>query len=109
MRQRELRELNPGTPGGLELARQRGRDHMAAIGQLGGLATLLKRGRDYLAALARAGAAARWARARQPHTVRWTDSLGYEVEERHVFYKPARSRARKPRRVIIWQEVEHDS
>ncbi|KAB8142947.1 hypothetical protein F8S13_11940 [Chloroflexia bacterium SDU3-3] len=108
-RQHELRELLPGTLGGLALATRRGAAHLAGIGHVGGLHTAQRYGAAYMRELGRKGAHERWRRARQPRTVEEHATGQLIAVYRRVCYRRPRSRARRPQPVFIllW-EPEQD-
>lgn len=109
-RQHELRELLPGTLGGLALATRRGAAHLAGIGHVGGLCTAQRHGAAYMRELGRRGAHERWRRARLPRTVEEHAAGQLLAIYRRVSYRRPRSRARRPQPVFIllW-EPEQDA
>jgi hypothetical protein len=91
--QHDLFGLFPGAPGGRTLRDIYGRDHLRAIAATGGRATLDRYGQTYMRELAsRGGKAKRHKEDTQPRTVIHWDG----TPERHVPYRPPRSRRRRP-------------
>jgi hypothetical protein len=91
--QHDLFGLFPGAPGGRALRDRYGRDYLITIATKGGRTTLERYGKDYMRELAsRGGKAKRYKEDTQPRNVtHWDGTL-----ERHVPYRPPRSRRRRP-------------
>jgi hypothetical protein len=101
--QHDLFGLFPGAPGGRTLRDTYGRDHLVTIAATGGRTTLDRYGPDYMRALAAGGGKAkRHKEDTQPRTVIHWDG----TPERHVPYRPPRSRRRRPRIVRIFLGAE---
>lgn len=92
--QHDLFGLFPGAPGGRALRDTYGRVHLVTIATKGGRTTLERYGREYMKELAsRGGKAKRHKEDTQPRNVTHWDG----TPERHVPYRPPRSRRRRPR------------
>ena len=91
--QHDLFGLFPGAPGGRALRDTYGRVHLVTIATKGGQTTLERYGREYMRELAsRGGKAKRQKEDTLPRTaVHWDGT-----PERHVPYRPPRSRRRRP-------------
>ena len=91
--QHDLFGLFPGAPGGRALRDTYGRDHLLAITSTGGQTTLERCGREYMREPASRGSKAkRHKEDTQPRNVTHWDG----TPERHVPYRPPRSRRRRP-------------
>jgi hypothetical protein len=91
--QHDLFGLFPGAPGGRTLRDTYGRDHLVTIAAIGGRTTHERYGQTYMRELAsRGGKAKRRKEDTQPCTVIHWDG----TPERHVPYRPPRSRRRRP-------------
>ena len=102
--QRDIFGLFPGAPGGRALRDRYGRDYLITIATKGGRTTLERYGKDYMRELAsRGGKAKRHKEDTQPRNVTHGDG----TPERHVPYRPPRSRRRRPRiiRFFLSEEV----
>jgi hypothetical protein len=94
--QHDLFGLFPSAPGGRALRDTYGREYLITIASTGGRTTLERYGKDYMRELAaRGGKAKRHKEDTQPRNVTHWDG----TPERHVPYRPPRSRRRRP--VII--------
>ena len=83
----------PGAPGGRALRDQYGRAYLAAIASRGGRITVERYGREHMRELASRGGKARCHKEdTQPRNVTHWDG----TPERHVPYRPPRSRRRRP-------------
>ena len=101
--QHDLFGLFPGAPGGRALRDTYGRDHLITIASTGGRTTLERYGQDYMRELAsRGGKAKRHKEDTQPRTVIHWDG----TPERHVPYRPPRSRRHRPLIVRIFLDDE---
>jgi hypothetical protein len=101
--QHDLFGLFPGAPGGRALRDMYGRDHLVTIAATGGRTTLERYGQDYMRELAsRGGKAKRHKEDTQPRTVTHWDG----TPERHVPYRPPRSRRRRPLIIRIFLSEE---
>jgi hypothetical protein len=97
--QHDLFGFFPGAPGGRALRDLYGRDYLHTIAARGGRTTLARYGKDYLRELASRSGKARHHKAdTQPRTVIHWDG----TPERHVPYRPPRSRRRRPFIVLIF-------
>jgi hypothetical protein len=97
--QHDLFGLFKGAPGGRALRDLYGRVYLLTIARRGGYTTLARYGKDYMRALAsRGGKAKRHKADTQPRTVIHWDG----TPERHVPYRPPRSRRRRPLIVRIF-------
>jgi hypothetical protein len=91
--QHDLFGLLRGAPGGRALRDSYGRDHLITIAAAGGRTTLERYGPTYMRELAsRGGKAKRHKEDTQPRTVIHWDG----TPERHVPYRPPRSKRRRP-------------
>jgi hypothetical protein len=91
--QHDLFGLLRGAPGGRALRDRYGRDYLITIAAKGGRTTLERYGKDYMRELAsRGGKAKRHKEDTQPRNVTHWDG----TPERHVPYRPPRSRRRRP-------------
>jgi hypothetical protein len=91
--QHDLFGLFPGAAGRRALRDTYGQDYLLAIATKGGRTTLERYGRDYLRELAsRGGKAKRRKQDTQPRNVLHWDG----TPERHVPYRPPRSRRKRP-------------
>ena len=91
--QHDLFGLLRGAPGGRALRDTYGRVYLVTIATKGGQTTLERYGREYLRELAsRGGKAKRQKEDTQPRNVTHWDG----TPERHVPYRPLRSRRRRP-------------
>ena len=102
--QHDLFGLFPGAPGGRALRDSYGRDHLVTIARTGGRTTLERYSPDYLRELAsRGGTAKRQKDDTQPRTVTQWDG----TPERHVPYRPPRSRRKRPLivRIVLGEET----
>ena len=101
--QHDLFGLFPGAPGGRALRDKDGREHLVSIATRGGLTTLERYGREYMRELAsRGGKAKRHKEDTQPRNVTHWDG----TPERHVPYRPPRSRRRRPRIIRFFLSEE---
>jgi hypothetical protein len=99
MRQRELREALPTSPGGRALLDLRGADYLRELGRRGGRTTRDRYGLAHMQQLAKIGAAARWWR---PKTYeRWD---GIVVRRVCVWTRRCR---RRPKKIYIEVEQCH--
>jgi hypothetical protein len=97
--QHDLFGLFPGSLGGRTLRDTYGHDHLVSIAATGGQTTLGRYGKSYMRELAsRGGKAKRHKADTQPRTVIHWDG----TPERHVPYRPPRSRRRRPLVVRIF-------
>ena len=97
--QHDLFGILRGAPGGRALRDSYGRDHLVTIAATGGRTTRERYGPTYMRALATCGGKAkRHKEDTQPRNVTHWDG----TPERHVPYRPPRSRRRRPRIVRIF-------
>ena len=102
--QHDLFGLFPGAPGGRALRDTYGREYLITIASTGGRTTLERYGKDYMRELASRGGKAKCHKEdTQPRNVTHWDG----TPERHVPYRPPRSRRRRPRiiRFFLSDEV----
>ena len=102
--QHDLFGLFPGAPGGRALRDSYGREHLITIARAGGRTTLERYGQDYLREPAsRGGKAKRQKDDTQPRNVTHWDG----TPERHVPYRPPRSRRKRPLivRIVLDEEA----
>ena len=91
--QRDVVYMFPGATGGRALRDSYGRVYLVTIASTGGRTTLERYGRDYMRELAsRGGKAKRRKEDTVPRNVTHWDG----TPERHVPYRPPRSRRRRP-------------
>ena len=91
--QHDIFGLFPGAPGGRALRDTYGRDYLITIATKGGRTTLERYGKEYMRKLASGcGKAKRQKEDTQPRNVTHWDG----TPERHVPYRPPRSRRRRP-------------
>jgi len=91
--QHDIFGLFPGAPGGRTCRGAHGRVYLITIATKGGQTTLERYGREYMRELAsRGGKAKRHKEDTQPRNVTHWDG----TPERHVPYRPLRSRRRRP-------------
>jgi hypothetical protein len=101
--QHDLFGLFPGAPGGRALRDTYGNVYLTTIAAKGGQTTLERYGREYMKKLAsRGGKAKRHKEDTLPRTVTHWDG----IPERHVPYRPPRSRRRRPMIVRFFLDDE---
>ena len=101
--QHDLFGLFPGATGGRALRDTYGRYHLHTIASTGGQTTLKRYGREHMRELAsRGGKAKRHKADTQPRNVTHWDG----TPERHVPYRPPRSRRRRPQIIRFFLSEE---
>ena len=101
--QHDLFGLFPGAAGGRALRDTYGRVYLVTIATKGGRTTLERYGKDYMKELAsRGGKAKRYKEDTQPRNVMHWDG----TPERHVPYRPPRSRRHRPHSIRFFLSEE---